>query len=478
MQRKPELLIPASNLEVLKVAVVFGADAVYIGGEAFGLRAKAKNFSMADMAEGIVFAHAHGVKVYVTANILAHNNDLPKIRKYFKELKAIRPDALIISDPGVFQIALEECPEIERHISTQANNTNYGTYHFWHRLGAKRVVSARELSLAELREIRKNIPVEMEVETFIHGAMCISYSGRCLLSNYMTNRDANQGACTHPCRWKYSIVEEERPGEYFPVFENERGTYIFNSKDLCMIEHIPALMESGIDSFKVEGRMKTALYVATVARTYRKAIDDYAKGIEVYQANMPWYLEQIANCTYRQFTTGFFFDKPDETTQIYDSSTYVQESVYLGIIENVSEDEKKKLESSKKKLKNSRKELLAGKEKFTDDKEKLSNEREMLVNDKGELAGSKDELLGNKMECKDDKIVAWYKIEQRNKFSVGESIEIMKPGGENISTKVLGILNEEGEEMESAPHPRQVLYVGLDRKAEKYDLLRRISKVF
>lgn len=284
--RKPELLVPASSLEVLKVAVIFGADAVYIGGEVFGLRAKAKNFSMEDMKEGVEFAHEHGVKVYVTANILAHNQDLEGVCAYFAELKEIGPDALIISDPGVYRIAMEVCPEIERHISTQANNTNYGTYQFWYEQGAKRVVTARELSLAEIKEIREHIPEEMEIETFIHGAMCISYSGRCLLSNYFTGRDANQGACTHPCRWKYAVVEESRPGEYLPVYENERGTYIFNSKDLCMIEHIPDLLDAGIDSYKIEGRMKTALYVATVARTYRKAIDDYLESPKKYEENM------------------------------------------------------------------------------------------------------------------------------------------------------------------------------------------------
>ena len=289
--RRPELLIPASSLEVLKIAVMYGADAVYIGGEVFGLRAKAKNFSMEEMKEGIAFAHEHDVKVYVTANILAHNNDISGVREYFEELKEIKPDALIISDPGIYQIAGEVCPDIERHISTQANNTNYGTFRFWYEQGAKRVVSARELSLAEIKEIRENIPKDLEIETFIHGAMCISYSGRCLLSNYFTGRDANQGACTHPCRWKYAVMEEKRPGEYLPVYENERGTYIFNSKDLCMIEHIPELMESGIDSFKIEGRMKTALYVATVARTYRKAIDDYKQSPELYKKNMPWYFD-------------------------------------------------------------------------------------------------------------------------------------------------------------------------------------------
>lgn len=335
MKKKPELLIPASSLEVLKTAVIFGADAVYIGGEAFGLRAKAKNFSMEDMAEGIAFAHAHGVKVYVTANILAHNCDLEGARRYFEELKEIMPDALIISDPGMFMIAKEVCPEIEIHISTQANNTNYQTYLFWWRQGAKRVVSARELSLREIKEIRDRIPEEMEIESFVHGAMCISYSGRCLLSNYFTGRDANRGACTHPCRWKYAVVEETRPGEYMPVYENERGTYIFNSRDLCMIEYIPELVGAGIDSLKIEGRMKTALYVAAVARTYRKAIDDYFASEETYRANMEWYREEISKCTYRQFTTGFYFGKPDENTQIYDSNTYVNEYVYLGIVEEV-----------------------------------------------------------------------------------------------------------------------------------------------
>ena len=293
--RRPELLIPASNLEVLKVAVMFGADAVYIGGEAFGLRAKAKNFSKDDMAAGIRFAHEHSVRVHVTVNILAHNDDLEGVREYLCELKELKPDALIIADPAIFEMAKEICPDIERHVSTQANNTNYGTYNFWWKQGAKRVVSARELSLKEISEIRKHIPEEMEIESFIHGAMCISYSGRCLLSNFFTGRDANQGACTHPCRWKYAVVEEKRPGQYMPVYENERGTYIFNSKDLCMIEHIPEMVEAGIDSFKIEGRMKTALYVATVARTYRLAIDDYLKDPKLYEEHMLWYLDQIAH---------------------------------------------------------------------------------------------------------------------------------------------------------------------------------------
>ena len=404
--RVPELLVPASSLEVLKIAVVFGADAVYIGGEVFGLRAKAKNFTLEEMREGVEFAHAHGVKVYVTANILAHNTDLTGVRKYFEELKDVAPDALIISDPGVFMIAREVLPDMELHVSTQANNTNYGTYQFWQKQGAKRVVSARELSMEEIKEIRANIPDDLEIETFIHGAMCISYSGRCLLSNYFTGRDANQGACTHPCRWKYAVVEESRLGEYLPVYENERGTYIFNSKDLCMIEYIPELIDAGIDSFKIEGRMKTALYVATVARTYRRAIDDYLESPELYRKNMPWYLEQISNCTYRQFTTGFFFGKPSEEAQIYDSNTYVKEYTYLGIV------------------------------------------------------GAPDEQ-------------GLYEIEQRNKFSVGETIEVMKPDGANIEVVVRRIVNEEGEDQTSAPHPKQKLWIDLGCPLDRYDILRR-----
>ncbi len=425
-QKKPELLIPASSLEVLKTAVIFGADAVYIGGEAFGLRAKAKNFSMEEMAEGIVFAHAYGVKVYVTANILAHNEDLEDAKDYFAKLRDMKPeraDALIISDPGMFTLAKEVWSDVEIHISTQANNTNYQTYLFWWRMGAKRVVSARELSLTEIRTIREHIPEEMEIESFVHGAMCISYSGRCLLSNYFTGRDANQGACTHPCRWKYAVVEEKRPGEYLPVYENERGTYIFNSKDLCMIEYIPELVAAGIDSLKIEGRMKTALYVATVARTYRRAIDDYFESEEKYRANMDWYRAEISKCTYRQFTTGFYFGKPDENTQIYDNNTYVNEYTYLGIVEEIKQAA----------------ELAV-----------------FYVPEQQGVSGSS--LLA--------------RIEQRNKFCVGDSIEIMKPDGSNVPVTVEAIYNEEGEAVESAPHPKQLLWLKLSCVPEKYDLLR------
>ena len=403
--KKPELLVPASSLEVLKTAVRYGADAVYIGGEVFGLRAKAKNFSLEEMKEGVEFAHRYNVKVYVTANILAHNSDIEPVKAYFNDLKKVKPDALIIADPAIFTIAKEMLPDMELHISTQANNTNYGTYNFWHSLGAKRVVSARELSISEIKDIRNHIPDDLEIETFVHGAMCISYSGRCLLSSFMAGRDANKGACTHPCRWKYAVVEESRPGQYMPVEENERGTYIFNSKDLCMIDHIPELVDAGIDSFKIEGRMKTALYVATVARTYRMAIDDYFENPKKYQENIPKYKTLISQCTYRQYTTGFFFGKPDETTQIYDCNVYERDYVYLGISGEPLED------------------------------------------------GS-------------------FVIEQKNKFCVGDKIEIMKADGRDIEANVISITDQDGVAMESCPHPKQIITIKLDQVPEAGDILR------
>lgn len=337
-ERKVELLVPAGSLEVLKVAVDYGADAVYIGGQAYGLRAKADNFSIEEMKKAVKYAHAKNAKVYVTANIFAHNYDIEGMKAYFEQLKDTGVDAVLVSDPGIFMLAKETMPDMELHISTQANNTNYLTYNFWYNMGAKRVVTARELSLVEIKQIREHIPEDMEIESFMHGAMCISYSGRCLLSSYFTGRDANRGACTHPCRWKYHIVEETRLGEYMPVNEDDRGTYIFNSKDLCMIEHIPEMIDAGIDSFKIEGRMKTALYVATVARTYRKAIDDYMESPELYRSNMEYYKSEIAKCTYRQFTTGFYFGKTDQDSQIYDNNTYIKNCTYIGNVQEVTED--------------------------------------------------------------------------------------------------------------------------------------------
>ncbi len=449
----PELLIPASGPETFRVAVHYGADAIYIGGEAFSLRAKAINFSEDEMREAVAYAHEHGVKVYVTVNILAHNEDLAKADEYLAFLRELKPDALLVADPGIFMLARRICPEIPIHISTQANNVNYETFLFWEKMGAERVVCGRELSLKEIAEIRQHIPDSLEIEAFVHGAMCISYSGRCLMSNFFTGRDANRGACTHPCRWQYhasardgqgqtgskeqgacegsgenekredsflkdtrlgkepavAIEEETRPGEKMPVYENERGTFIFNSKDLCMVEHIPDMVEAGIDSLKIEGRMKNALYVATAARTYRKALDNLAESRLRYEADMDWYREQIRDCTFRPFTTGFFYGKPGVDAQIYDSNTYEKTYTYLGCVQGIRH---------------------------------IDNHE-------------------------------YIEIIQKNKFSVGESVEIMCKDGEDKKAVVQEILDESGNSMENAPHPKQKLYVRIGTTADRYDILRR-----
>jgi len=408
MNRKIELLIPAGSMEGLKTAIHYGADAVYMGGEAFGLRANAKNFTIEKMKEAVAYAHERGVKVYVTANILAHNEDLLPMREYFLELKGVGMDAVLVADPGAFMLAREIMPEVELHISTQANNTNYETFLFWWKLGAKRVVCARELSLKEIREIREHIPEEMEIEAFVHGAMCMSYSGRCLLSSFFTGRDANQGACTHPCRWKYSLMEEKRPGEYYPVFENDRGSYIFNSKDLNMIAHIPDLIEAGVDSLKIEGRMKTELYVATVTRTYKMAIRDYLEDPAKYQKNIPFYEDEIRKCTYREYSTGFYYQKPTEEDQIYGNNTYKAGATYLGTVEKVE---------------------------------------------------------GN-----------YAFLTQKNKFSVGERIAIMRPGQEDILTEVLEMEDlESGEKINSCPHSKQQLKLRFSVLPGVQDVLRRME---
>ncbi|PKM66980.1 MAG: peptidase U32 [Firmicutes bacterium HGW-Firmicutes-2] len=404
---KPELLIPAGSLENLYIAVAYGADAVYIGGEAFGLRAKAKNFDQQKMIQGIAYAHGHGVKVYVTANIIAHNEDISQARAYFEELLEIQPDGVIIADPGMLMIAKEVMPDMEFHLSTQANNTNYATMQFWHQQGVKRVVVARELSLEEITFAKKKVPKTLDFEAFVHGAMCISYSGRCLLSNYMSGRDANKGACTHPCRWTYHLVEETRPGEYMPVYENERGTYIYNSKDLCMISHIDKLIASGIDSFKIEGRMKTALYVATVTKTWREAIDDYFSDPDIYASKLAYYEEEVRKCTHRQFTTGFYFDKPDGDEQIYTSNTYTRSYTFVG---------------------------------------------------KG---------------IDYDPVKGMAHIQQRNKFVVGDTLEVLKTNGKNIEFTVDKMYNIEGEIVREAPHPKQDIWIEVDFEILPNEIIRR-----
>lgn len=425
---RPELLLPAKDLEVLRTAVNFGADAVYIGGEAFSLRAKARNFSREDMRAGIAYAHAHGVKVHVAANVYAHEQDLAEAGEYFDFLREAGPDAVLVADPGMFSLVRAHCPEIPVHISTQANTTNSAAFRFWHSMGAARVVCARELSLREIAKIRANTPADLEIEAFIHGAMCISYSGRCLLSAWFTGRDANRGACTHPCRWKYAVVEEKRPGEYLPVEETERGTYIFNSRDLCMIEHLPELAEAGIDSLKIEGRMKTALYVASITRAYRRALDDWLESDDKYAAGMDWYRQEIRKCTYRDFTTGFYFGRPDTQSMVYTDNTYNSDAVFLGIVEKAD---------------------TGGRCPAPAGRAEVSG---------GPADGNLPELV---------------KICQKNKFCVGDRIEIMRPDGQDREARVLGMWNAEGTAVQSAPHPGEEILLQLDARAEAGDLLRK-----
>ena len=408
--KKPELLAPAGDLEKLKIAVLYGADAVYIGGEAYGLRAKAKNFDIPTMKEGIEFAHSHGAKVYVTANIFAHNNDFNGMDEYFKTIYEIGADAVLVSDPGVYMTLKNAAPDMELHISTQANNTNYKTAQFWYNLGAKRIVGARELSLTEIKEMREKIPEDMEIETFVHGAMCISYSGRCLLSNYLSGRDANKGACSHPCRWKYYLMEETRPGEYMPVEENERGTYIFNSKDLCMLNHIHELDEAGISNLKVEGRMKSPYYVGTIVKAYRQAIDDYFKDPEYYKSRIDYYMSEVSKASHRDFTTGFYFGKPGHDDQVYTNNSYIRDYDFIGI---VLEDR----------------------------------------NDDGYAV-----------------------VMQRNKFEVGDKIEILPVKGDSMEMTVESMTDEDGVPVMSAPHPEQILRLKTDLPLKKYDMLRKASK--
>ena len=376
---KPELLAPAGDLEKLKIAVLYGADAVYIGGEAYSLRAKAKNFDKEAMAEGIRFAHEHDAKVYVTANIFAHNADFEGMADYFKEIYELGADAVLISDLGVFAVAREAAPDLEIHVSTQANNTNYQSARMWYQLGARRVVVARELSLR----------------------------GRCLLSNYLSGRDANKGACAHPCRWKYHLVEETRPGEYMPIEENERGTYIYNSKDLCMIDHIPDLVEAGVVSLKIEGRMKTPFYVGTVIKAYRQAIDDYFEDPAKYEQKREYYLDEVSKASHRDYTTAFYYGRPDGNQQVYTNNSYIRPYDFIGVVQEASDAEG----------------------------------------------------------------YAW--IEQRNKFSVGEEIEVMPAKGPSFSMTVTEIYNEADESVESAPHPQEKLRVKFSQPVQPFDMMRK-----
>lgn len=405
--KKLELLAPAGDLEKLKIAVDYGADAVYFGGEMFSLRAGAGNLTVDEIREGVEYAHSKNVKCHMTFNIFAHNEDIEPLKEYLRTIKDIPVDAFIVSDPGVMSLIKEIIPNAELHLSTQANMTNYVTANFWHQMGVKRLVLARELTMKEIREVKNNIPESMELESFVQGAMCISYSGRCLLSNFMIDRDANRGQCAHPCRWKYKLVEEQRPGEYFPVEEDNRGTYILNSKDLCMLEHIPELIEAGISSAKIEGRMKSVFYVATIVSAYRRAIDAYYADPENYVYDPNW-MTELMKASHREFTTGFYFDKPTNEDQNYQTSAYTRDYSFIGMVKS------------------------------------YDPETGMAV------------------------------VEQRNKMVVGDEIEVFGPGVDFFSQKLEVLLNEEGEPIEAAPHPQQIVQIKMDQPvAEKFILRKR-----
>ncbi len=405
-KNKPELLAPGGSLEKLKTAFLYGADAVYIGGEAFSLRAAAENFTIEEMREGLDFAHALGKKVYLTANILPHNADIREFEDYLQDIRPMGFDAVLVADLGMFDMLRELAPEIPIHISTQANNVNYRSAQCWHKMGAKRVVLARELSLGEIREIRNRLPEDMEIEAFVHGAMCVSYSGRCLLSNYMTGRDANQGACAHPCRWNYSLVEQTRPGEYMDVVENERGSFIFNSKDLCMIRHIPELVKSGISSFKLEGRVKTSYYVATVIKAYREEIDRYFQNPAEYSFDEKQ-MEELCKVSHRPYSTGFYLGKPTQKDQVYTESSYIRDYDLIGIV--LDYDEKTKIAT----------------------------------------------------------------VIQRNRFFVGDEIEIMQPGKPFFTQTVGYMENENGESIDVAPHAAMLLRIPIDQPVCRDAMLRK-----
>ena len=402
--KKPELLAPAGNMEKLKMALLYGADAVYLGGKAFGLRAFGGNFTNEELQEAVDFAHKLGKKIYVTVNIFPHNSDIAKLPAYLTFLNEIKVDAILVADLGVFTLAKEYAPDVELHISTQANNTNWAAVNAWAELGASRVVLAREMSLEEIKEIREKCSVELEM--FVHGAMCISYSGRCLMSNYLTGRDANRGSCAQPCRWTYALVEEKRPGQYFPVLEDERGTYIFNSKDMCLLPYLPDVIASGVDSLKIEGRMKSVHYAASVVKAYREAIDNYFAAPEQFEVKKEW-VEELDKVSHRAYTTGFYYGRPTEKDQIYGTSSYTQTSDFV------------------------------------------------------ELVLDYDEKTG------------FATVEQRNNMKVGQEIEIFQPHLAGYRQILQEMYNDEGEAIQVAPHPQQIVKIRMDKPVEPYGILRR-----
>lgn len=330
--KKPELLAPAGDMERLQAAVKYGADAVYLGGKVFGMRAAPSNFGEDELPEAVAYCHEHGVKVYLTCNVLPRNDELSELPEFLIKAEKAGVDALIISDIGVLEYAKKYVPDMEIHISTQSGVVNYATANAFYNMGAKRIVTARELKMTELAEIRKNIPDDMDIECFVHGAMCVSFSGRCLISNYLVNRDANRGECAQPCRWKYALMEEKRPGMYFPIVEDDGGTYIMNSKDMCMIEHIPEMIKAGITSFKIEGRAKSAYYVSATVNAYRKAIDGYFENPSDDYRPEQWIIDEMRKISYRDYCTGFFYGDPADDANVSYKGGYNREWDVMAIV--------------------------------------------------------------------------------------------------------------------------------------------------
>ena len=403
MTNKPEILSPAGDMDCLQSALSFGADAVFLAGRMFGMRSSPRNFDADELRRACAAAHAKGKKIHLTCNILPRNDELKALPGFLITAQDCGVDAFIIADLGVFEAAKRYAPRVARHISTQAGVTNYAAANALYQMGASRVVMAREIPLDEIAEIRAKVPNELEIECFVHGAMCVSFSGRCLISSYMTGRDANHGDCAQPCRWKYHLFEETREGQYFPVEEDSRGTFLYNSRDLCMIEHIPALVKAGVSSFKIEGRAKSAYYTAVTTNAYRKAVDQYAAEGDAFVLE-PWIREELEKISHRAYSTGFYFG--GEPGQVTDDGGYIRRYDNVAVCEQ-SIDGYTSL------------------------------------------------------------------ISQRNKFWVGDTLDVLPPGGIPYEITCISLINGEGESVESAPHPTERLTMLADRAVPAGSVIRR-----
>jgi putative protease len=400
---KPEVLSPAGDMECLNSALNFGADAVFLAGKSFGMRSASKNFDDTQLKEACALAHSKGAKIHVTCNILPRNNEIDKLPDFLSYAQECGVDALIIADLGVFELAKKYAPKVERHVSTQAGITNYQTANVLYNMGASRVVLAREIPLDEIAQMRAKIPKELEIECFVHGAMCVSFSGRCLISSYMTGRDANHGDCAQPCRWKYHLYEENRQGQYFPVEEEDGGTFLYNSRDLCMIDHIPELVKAGVSSLKIEGRAKSAYYTAVTTNAYRHAVDDYAAEGDSFVLK-PWIREELEKISHREYNTGFYFG--NEPGQVTGNGGYIRHYDAVAVCEELIDD-------------------------------------------------------------------TTAQISQRNKFYVGDTLDVLPPSGVPFNIKCISLTNEYGEQVESAPHPTQRLTMKCDAPIPKGSVIRK-----